>query len=100
MRMKSSLVLMFAVIASASAIAQTAPTPLPPAAATPAPAATTAIPDAVRAKFRSACAADVQKFCATAPKGKGMTRACLDSHVADLSDACKTARADRAALKK
>jgi hypothetical protein len=46
-------------------------------------------------KMKGACLADVQKFCADAPKGKGQIRACLDSHQAELSDACKAARAAR-----
>jgi hypothetical protein len=45
--------------------------------------------------MRSACSADVQKFCADASKGKGEVRACLDSHQAELSDDCKAARAAR-----
>jgi hypothetical protein len=37
--------------------------------------------------------ADVQKFCADTPKGKGRVRACLDAHQAEVSDTCKAAMA-------
>ena len=96
MSIKSSLAVVFVVIASAGAVAQTASTPAP---AAPSSAVSTA-PDTAGAKIRVACATDVQTFCATAPKGKGMMRACLDTHAADLSASCKSARAERAALKK
>lgn len=46
-----------------------------------------------------ACGDDVQKFCASVEKGKGQVRACRDSHAPELSDACKTARADHAVRK-
>ncbi len=52
-----------------------------------------------RAKFRAACGADVQKFCANVERAKGARRACLTAHETELSDACKAARAERAAAR-
>jgi len=52
-----------------------------------------------RAKFRAACAADVQKFCANIEKAKGAMRSCLEAHEKQLSDGCKAARAERAAAR-
>jgi hypothetical protein len=52
-----------------------------------------------RAKYRAACAADVQKFCASIERAKGAMRACLTAHETELSDACKAARAERAAAR-
>ena len=45
-----------------------------------------------RASFRTACASDIQKFCADVERGKGM-RACLQANAAQLSDDCKAAAA-------
>src|SRR6185312_1605126 len=53
-----------------------------------------------RAKFRAACGADVQKFCANIERTKGARGTCLDAHQNELSDACKAARVERAAAKK
>jgi hypothetical protein len=52
-----------------------------------------------RQKVRTACAAEIQKFCANIERGKGATRACLDQHQASLSTECSAARAERAAAK-
>ena len=52
-----------------------------------------------RAKFRAACAPDVQKFCANIERAKGAMRVCLTTHETQLSDACKAARAERAAAR-
>ena len=52
-----------------------------------------------RAKFRAACAADAQKFCANVERAKGAMRACLTSHETQLSDNCKAAREERAAAR-
>ena len=54
-----------------------------------------------RDKVRAACAADVQKFCANVERGtgKGEMRACMKTNEAQLSDACKAARAERSALR-
>ncbi|HZT48224.1 MAG TPA: cysteine rich repeat-containing protein [Hyphomicrobiaceae bacterium] len=60
---------------------------------------TPAARDEARQKLRAACAADVQKFCATVERGKGALRACLESHETQLSDGCKAARAERAAAR-
>jgi hypothetical protein len=40
--------------------------------------------------FMTACNADAKKFCKKIPRGKGRVVACLTSHKAELSDACKT----------
>jgi hypothetical protein len=52
-----------------------------------------------RQKMRTACAADIQKFCASIERGKGAMRACLDEHQASLSSECNAARAERAAAR-
>ena len=77
----------FVALASVTSFAQTAPAADPTAR------------EANMSKFREACGADVQKFCATVDKARGAIRTCLDSHAADLSATCKTARAERAAAK-
>jgi hypothetical protein len=43
--------------------------------------------------MRAACAADIQKFCANAERGKS-SRACLRTHRAELSPECASARAE------
>ena len=65
--------------------------PAPPAA--PSPALTEA-----RAKMRSVCAGDVQKFCAETERGA--LRACLRAHQAELSAACQSARVDVRAIRR
>jgi predicted outer membrane protein len=57
-----------------------------------------AAPEA-REKMRTACAADVQKFCANIERAKGAMRGCLQAHEAQLSDGCKAARVERAAAR-
>jgi len=52
-----------------------------------------------REKYRAACADDVQKFCANVERAKGAIRSCLETNASQLSDSCKTARADRAAAR-
>jgi hypothetical protein len=53
-----------------------------------------------RAKVRSACAADLEKFCQGVERGKGGgTRACFAAHEAELSAECKAARTERAAIR-
>jgi hypothetical protein len=55
---------------------------------------------AARAKVRSACAADAEKFCAGVERGKGGgMRACFEAHEAQLSADCKAARTERAATR-
>jgi hypothetical protein len=44
-----------------------------------------------------ACADDAKKHCADVQAGDGRLEACMKSHVADLSDACKVALANAAA---
>ncbi len=72
----------------AAARAQSAPS------ATPSPARAEA-----REKVRTACAADIQKFCANIERAKGATRTCLEKNQATLSNECNAARAERAALR-
>jgi Cysteine rich repeat len=66
--------------------------------------AQTAAPDPAkeeaRAKFRAACSADVQKFCANVERAKGAMRSCLEAHQTQLSEPCKAARAERDAARK
>jgi hypothetical protein len=53
-----------------------------------------------RAKVRSACAADAEKFCPGVERGKGGgMRACFEAHEAQLSAECKAARTERAAAR-
>ena len=53
----------------------------------------------IREKVRTACAADVQKFCANIDRAKGAMRSCLEAHEKQLSDGCRAARAERAAAR-
>ena len=50
-----------------------------------------------RGRMRTACADDIQKFCANIERAKGAMRSCLETHENDLSASCKAARAERAA---
>jgi hypothetical protein len=52
-----------------------------------------------RTKVRTACAADIQKFCSNVERGKGQMRACLDQNQTSLSSECNAARAERAAAR-
>jgi hypothetical protein len=68
----------------------------------PAPAQEAATPGAAeaRARVRSACAADAEKFCAGVERGKGGgMRACFAAHEAQLSAECRAARTERAAAR-
>lgn len=49
-----------------------------------------------RPDVRTACAADGQKLCANAERGREGTRKCLQAHAAELSDGCKAALDSRA----
>lgn len=73
------------------------------AAPSAAPSATEAAPSAEKAeareKYRAACGADVQKFCANIERAKGAMRSCLETNEAALSPSCKAARAERAAAR-
>ena len=51
----------------------------------------------VKAVNVKACAADVKQHCADVKAGEGRLEACMKSHVANLSDACKVALANSAA---
>ncbi len=46
-----------------------------------------------REKMRTACAEDVQKFCANVERSKDAIRGCLQAHAAELSETCKAAGA-------
>ena len=39
----------------------------------------------------AACKADIEKFCASVPRGKGQVRACLTENKDKLAPDCKTA---------
>ncbi|MFZ1108449.1 MAG: cysteine rich repeat-containing protein [Rhodomicrobium sp.] len=39
----------------------------------------------------AACKADVEKFCASEPRGQGKVRACLEANKDKVSPECKTA---------
>jgi Cysteine rich repeat len=52
-----------------------------------------------RGRVRTACAADIQKFCASIERAKGAMRACLDQNQSSLSSECNSARAERAAAR-
>jgi Cysteine rich repeat len=43
--------------------------------------------------MRTACAADLQKFCPKVERGRDAIRECLQAHAAELSDGCKAATA-------
>ena len=79
---------MFLALLPAVALAQSAP---PPTASVERSEA--------RAKVRTSCAADIQKFCASIERAKGAMRACLDQNQTSLSPECSAARAERAAAK-
>lgn len=72
-------------------------------AAARAQSATSATPSPARAeareKVRTACAADIQKFCANIERAKGAMRTCLEQNQTSLSNECNAARAERAALR-
>lgn len=88
--------------AAMPALAQTAGSaPAPAAAQAPAAASADTGPSDPVAKARwQACQPDVVKFCGTVDRAvKGAMKTCLESHAAELSAACKTARAERAAEK-
>jgi len=78
-----------------AALAQSTAPKAPAAAPTAtAPAADT---QEARNKVRTACAADIQKFCANIERARGAMRSCLEAHEKDLTATCKAARAERAA---
>jgi hypothetical protein len=91
MRPKIHRAALLLLLLPAAALAQTA--------APPAPAPDSPERAAAREKMRAACGADVQKFCAGIERAKGAMRTCLDQHQNELSAACQTARAERAAVR-
>jgi len=64
----------------------------PGGASAPAPAAETTAKAEERANVRSACAADIQKFCANVER-RSAIRACLQASAPQLSEGCKAAAA-------
>jgi len=74
---------------------------LPAAALAQSPTSTTPSPARAEAreKVRTACAADIQKFCASIERAKGAMRTCLEQNQTSLSNECNAARAERAALR-
>jgi Cysteine rich repeat len=64
-----------------------------PSSTTAAPAAPSPAVKEARVKMRTACAADLQKFCATVERGKGALVGCLRTHGTELSPECTSARA-------
>ena len=50
-----------------------------------------------KAVTAKACADDVKQFCADTQPGEGHIEACMKTHIADVSDACKVALANAAA---
>jgi multidrug efflux system membrane fusion protein len=65
----------------------------PPAGADATKGAATTAKSEAREKTRTACAADVQKFCPNVERGRDGIRECLQAHAAELSDSCKAAGA-------
>jgi curli biogenesis system outer membrane secretion channel CsgG len=96
MTRKSLIVLAMLCLAPLAAFAEE---PAPPTAA-PAQASEGSTPSPAKGKRWQACAAELEKFCSTVEKGKGLKRACLESHSAELSEGCKTSLAERAARAK
>jgi hypothetical protein len=91
MSTRSAIALALLCTAPLAALAETAAAPPGPQAtenASPAPAG--------KGKRWQACAVELEKFCSTVEKGKGLKRACLESHSAELSDGCKTSMAEHA----
>jgi multidrug efflux system membrane fusion protein len=48
-----------------------------------------------REKMRTACAEDLQKFCANVERNRDAIRSCLQAHAAQLSESCKAATGQR-----
>ena len=69
---------------SAAALAQSAPSPERAEA---------------REKVRTACAADIQRFCTNIERTTGAMRSCLEQHQTGLSQECNAARTERVALR-
>jgi hypothetical protein len=53
-----------------------------------------------RRNIRMSCKADMEKFCADAPKGRGGAVKCLESHVSELGQTCADALKSRPGAKK
>ncbi len=93
MRIKSAIALALLCLAPMPALAETATTPAESQSPDAAPAAG-------KGKHWQACATEIQKYCATVEKGKGLMRTCLEGHTTELSDGCKTSMAEHAARAK
>ena len=95
MKLRSTLAVAALCLSAFAAIAEDAPASAPAAPAGPTPE--------MKARYE-ACKADAEKFCAAeiaarATGPKGAVGKCLDTHMSELSDGCKAARAEFAAEK-
>jgi hypothetical protein len=66
--------------------------------ASPAPATSASSQDAALAVLQKGCADDAQKFCANVQPGGGRILDCLDKNQSSLSDKCKRAAQQAAAM--
>lgn len=90
MTMRTAIALTLLCLVPAAALAETAASPAEPQATE------NSSPTTGKGKRWQACAAELEKFCSTVEKGKGLKRACLESHSTELSDGCKTSLAQHA----
>jgi hypothetical protein len=95
--MTRSLLILCALLAAQSALADDDLLPKPPGAQTPAqtpapaPAPGQSSPQPAAGDPRAACAADDQNLCAGVQPGGGRIIACLKQHKNQVSDGCKQA---------
>jgi hypothetical protein len=94
MPIRSAIALAVLCLTPVAALAETAAAPAEPQATE------STSPATGKGTRWQACATEIEKFCATVEKGKGLKRACLESHAAELSDGCKTSMAEHAARAK
>jgi cysteine rich repeat protein len=88
MTCKTTTAALFLILLPVAALAQSPSTPPSPDRAE------------MREKFKAACSADIQKFCAQIERAKGAMRTCLQAHESELSAECRALRAERAAASK
>jgi len=82
----------FSRLKDGASVAIAAPEEPAPAADTPSADARGAAKGGARAtSFRAACAADIEKHCASIERSRGAIRACLQASAAKLSEDCKAA---------
>jgi hypothetical protein len=67
--------------------APTAPAPMPPAQAPPAQMLGAPAPQ--ENPVLTACKGDIKRFCSNVPVGNGRIKACMKSHLPELSEQCK-----------